>query len=115
MLYKRVKDLFFIKKEIISAFEEFHSITKETDYLHISPFLEFLGTCINLEQQRKKWYKTYKIRLLRNRGRITHTKKFKNDAFLKNSLIIISESRKQGFGQILDFYGDSQLVLTESE
>ena len=82
----------------------------------MGPYYYFLKDCINKHKSSTKVYNVYKQRILNKKSLLdTKTGNFENDGIYYNSLLLVIESKNEGFGKIVDLYGDSNFLEIDKQ
>ena len=103
--------LYNLKIEIGYAFDRLHSRTRNVEILHLTPYFYFLSKCINLHRSASKVFKEYKQRVINKKNLIDEKSMVINDVNLfHQSVMLMIESQKKGFGTILDVYGNTKYL-----
>lgn len=103
--------LYVLKGKIDYAFDQLHSETRNVEATHLTPYFYFLVKTVNLHRSASKIFKIYKQRMINKRNLIDEKSMILKDVNLfSQSLIMMVESRKKGFGTILEVYGDTKYL-----
>lgn len=102
-------ELFNIHREIELKFDKIHSITRNIECTHLTPYFYYLVRCVNLHRKASKIFKIYKQRMITKKNLIDEKARDLDDVSLfYQSLIFLIDSQKKSFGIITDVYGDSR-------
>lgn len=104
-------ELYSLKAKIDYSFDQLNSQTRNVEATHLTPYFYFLIKCVNLHRSASKVFKIYKQRMINRRNLIDEKLMILKDVNLfSQSLILMVESQKKGFGMILDVYGDTRYL-----
>ena len=93
-----------------------HKNSQPTVFYHLGPFFYYMRECLNCHKTANRIYGIYKQRLIDKKNLVDKKgSEFSNNSLYFDSLLMVVDSHKSTFGNIVDIYGESKSFGTTKE
>lgn len=97
---------FDLKNKFIKDYNIINKNSRKVEYLHVALNYYFTTQCLNLYSSGIVIFNDYQSRVLSSRRKLNISRSLENDTLMSKHLVLLSESNRMDFGQILDVFGN---------